>query len=394
MDFKDTPQQAEYRDRVKCWLAANAPAHVVAHDTAAEDVMRKARCWQKSKHAAGFVGIMWPVSVGGQGGTPIEHVIFHQEEERYALPLVPFQVGIGMCLPTLFTHGSPEIVDRFMGPGMSGDELWCQLFSEPTAGSDLAGLRTRAVKDGDDWIINGQKVWTSYAHEADFGILLVRTDSSKPKHKGLTMFYIDMRAPGVEIRQIKTLLGDAEFNEVFFTDVRIPDSQRLGAVNDGWNVSLSTLMFERLAVGGKPAGSPDVAELLDLCGSEQVLDEMAQALARFYVADEGIKLTRLRSMTALSRGGVPGPEASINKLVMAKTLQDMSAYALEMLANDGLRERDDPTARRFNYWYLWSAGLRIAGGTDEILHNIIAERVLGLPPEPRNDRDTPFNQLQ
>lgn len=394
MDFYDSPEEAQYRAQVKAWLATNAPAFEIDVQTApAGAMMDKARGWQHCKADAGYVGIMWPQKVGGQGGTPIQHVIFHQEEEHYRVPVVPYQVGIGMCLPTLFTHGSLEVVDRYMGPGMRGDELWCQLFSEPAAGSDLAGLRTRAVKDGDDWIINGQKVWTSFAHEADYGILLVRTDPDKPKHKGLTMFYINMHTPGVEVRPIKTLLGDAEFNEVFFTDVRIPDSQRLGAVNDGWSVSLSTLMFERLAVGGKPAGSPDAIALLDLVDGEEECSATAQALAKFYVADEGISLTRMRSLTAVSRGGVPGPEASINKLVMAKNLQDMCAYALELLGNDGLREQDDPVVRRFSYWYLWSAGLRIAGGTDEILRNIIAERVLGLPAEPRNDRDTPFNRL-
>ncbi|MBV7477562.1 acyl-CoA dehydrogenase family protein [Pseudomonas sp. PDM31] len=387
MDFQDTPQEAIYRAKVREWLSANAPAFQVKPEEGLEHqrFMALARGWQHLKAEAGYVGIMWPKHVGGQGGSPIEHVIFHQEEEHYSLPVVPFAVGIGMCLPTLFTHGSAQVMDRFMSKGMRGEEIWCQLFSEPAAGSDLAGLRTRAVRDGDDWVVNGQKVWTSYAHESDFGILLVRTDPSAPKHKGLTMFYVDMRAPGVEVRPIRTLLGDAEFNEVFFTDVRIPDAQRLGEVGEGWKVSLSTLMFERLAVGGKPSGAPVASELADLFD--------ADALARFYVADEGISLTRMRSMTAVSRGGVPGPEASINKLVMAKNLQDMSACALEALGVDGLREFDDPQARRFNYWYMWSAGLRIAGGTDEILRNIIAERVLGLPPEPRSDRDTPFNQL-
>lgn len=387
MDFEDTSQQAAYRAKVRTWLASHAPKFAVAPETAMapEAFMGLARRWQALKAEAGYVGIMWPTPVGGQGGSAIEHVIYHQEEERYPLPLIPFAVGIGMCLPTLFTHGSAQVIDRFMAPGMRGDEIWCQLFSEPAAGSDLAGLRTRGVREGDDWIINGQKVWTSYAHEADYGLLLVRTDPAAPKHKGLTMFYIDMRAPGVEVRPIRTLLGDAEFNEVFFTDVRICDSQRLGAVGDGWKVSLSTLMFERLAVGGKPCGAPTASELAGL------LD--ATSLARYYVADEGIELTRLRSMTAVSRGGVPGPEASINKLVMAKNLQDMTSSALENLGVDALRELDEPQSRRLNYWYLWSAGLRIAGGTDEILRNIIAERVLGLPPEPRNDRDTPFNQL-
>lgn len=401
MDFQDTPKEAAYRAEVRSWLQTHAPSHEIDSFNPGDErvFMRKARAWQALKADAGYVGIMWPQQVGGQGGTPIEHVIFHQEEERYSLPNVPFQVGVGMCLPTLFTHGRPEVIERYVGPGIRGDEIWCQLFSEPAAGSDLAGLRTRAVADGDDWLINGQKVWTSYAHEADYGILLVRTDPTMPKHKGLTMFFVDMKSPGIEVRPIRTLAGDAEFNEVFFQDVRIPDSQRLGDVGEGWKVSLSTLMFERLAVGGKPAGSPSVADLLDLVGQglspEQLtaVPGLSDAIARFYIADEGIALTRMRSMTAVSRGGVPGPEAAINKLVMAKTLQDMSAFALESIGNLGLYESGHDQGRIFNYWYLWSAGLRIAGGTDEILRNIIAERVLGLPQESRSDRTLPFNQL-
>ncbi|WAH55407.1 acyl-CoA dehydrogenase family protein [Pseudomonas silvicola] len=392
MNFQDTDDQARYRARARDWLAENAP-HYEVHledDLLPDAVMARARAWQALKFAAGYVGILWPREVGGQGAGAIEHVIFHQEEEHWSLPTIPFAVGIGMCLPTLFTHGSTEVVERFMAPAMRGNELWCQLFSEPGAGSDLASLRTRAVRDGQAWRLSGQKVWTSYAHEADFGIVLARTDATVPKHKGLTMFYVDMRTPGIEVRPIKTLLGDTEFNEVFFDDVVIPDRQRLGEVGEGWKVSLSTLMFERLAVGGKPAGAPDVGQLISegLAGPAN-----AEVLARFYLADQGIALTRLRSMTAVSRGGVPGPEASINKLVMAKTLQDMSAYALEQLGALGLYEFDDPRARRYNYWYLWSAGLRIAGGTDEILRNIIAERVLGLPTEMRTDRDQPFNQV-
>lgn len=401
MDFNDNEHEAAYRAEAKAWLAKNAPLYVAPEGAEPHEAfMRRARGWQACKAGAGRVGIAWPNEAGGQGGTPMQHVIFHQEEEHFALPVVPFHVGMGMCLPTLFTHGSKEVIERHMAPAMRGDELWCQLFSEPSAGSDLAAVRTRALKEGDTWVINGQKVWTSFAHEADFGILLARTDSSAPKHKGLTMFYIDMHAPGIEVRPIRTLLGDPEFNEVFLTDLRIPDSQRLGATGNGWKVSLTTLLFERLAVGGKPAGAPGVRDLLKLIAQPDPDDtagdrlaSIADSLARFYVADEGIALTRLRSMTAVSRGEVPGPEASINKLVMAKTLQDMSAYAQELLAERALEQRSDDLGQRFNYWHMWSAGLRIAGGTDEILRNVIAERVLGLPPEPRNDRDTPFNQL-
>ncbi|ROM33931.1 acyl-CoA dehydrogenase [Pseudomonas poae] len=400
MDFEDSKEEAGYRQQVRAWLAAHAPRYQTPKGKTLSDeqYMALAKGWQACKADAGYVGIMWPQAVGGQGGTPIQHIIFHQEEAAYRLANVPFHVGIGMCLPTLFTHGGAGVTERYVPPAIRGQELWCQLFSEPAAGSDLASVRARAIREGDEWVVNGQKIWTSYAHEADFGIVLLRTDPSQPKHKGLTMFYLDMRTPGVEVRPIKTLLGDAEFNEVFFTDVRIPDSQRLGAEGDGWKVSLTTLMFERLAVGGRPAQSPDVRALVKLAGSlidtELENSPMVDALARFYVADEGMALTRMRSTTAVSRGQVPGPEASIGKLVMAKTLQDMSAYALELLEDGGISDREDSQAQMFKFWYLWSAGLRIAGGTDEVLRNIIAERVLGLPPEDRPDRNTPFNQLR
>ncbi|RQH05050.1 acyl-CoA dehydrogenase family protein [Paraburkholderia dinghuensis] len=395
MDFQDSPEEAAYRAQVRAWLAEQAPACVLpaGEKLSDEEIMRRARRWQAAKADAGYVGIVWPKAAGGQGGSPIQHVIFHQEEEHYRLPTMQFAVGVGMCLPTVFTHGSPEVAKRYVPPGMRGEEIWCQLFSEPSAGSDLAAARTRAVRDGDDWVINGQKVWTSFAHEADFGLLLARTDPSVPKHKGLTMFFIDMRAPGVEVRPIRTMYGDAEFNEVFFTDLRIPDSQRLGALGEGWKVSLTTLMFERLAVGGKPAGSPGVTDLIALMSGlgEDPLPH-AEALARFYVADQGIALTRMRLMTALSRGGVPGPEASISKLVVAKNLQDMSAWAQELVGNLAIDNDEASPVQRFNYWQMWSSGLRIAGGTDEILRNIIAERVLQLPADFRPDRDVPFNQ--
>jgi alkylation response protein AidB-like acyl-CoA dehydrogenase len=402
MDFKDNQEEAAYRAQVRAWLGRHAPAFQLTPGDALpeSEFMRRARAWQACKADAGYVGIHWPKAVGGQGAAPIRHVLFHQEEEHYALPVVPFHVGLGMCLPTIFTHGAAEVAARYVKPGMRGEELWCQLFSEPAAGSDLAGVRTRAVRDGEDWVVNGQKVWTSYAHEAQFGIVLTRTDPDLPKHKGLTMFFIDMRSPGVDVRPIRTLLGDAEFNEVFLTDVRIPDSQRLGAVGEGWKVSLTTLMFERFAVGGKPAQAPGVNDLLALAATlvgegGQVLDipGLSDALSRFYVTDQGVALTRLRAMTAVSRGDVPGPEASIGKLVMAKSLQDMSAFALELLGPAAIANGTAAPAHRFNYWYLWSAGLRIAGGTDEILRNIIAERVLGLPPDIRVDRDLPFNQI-
>lgn len=403
MDFNDTPEEAAYRAQVKHWLAQHAAEYrtpsVARGD---EDFMRAAKDWQRKKYAAGYVGIVWPKQMGGQGGTPMQQIIFNQEEARYFAPVAPFAIGLGMCIPTVATHGPADAVQRFVQPAMIGDEIWCQLFSEPGAGSDLAGIRTRAEKDGDDWIINGQKVWTSYAHKADFGILVTRTDPGLPKHKGLTMFYIDMKTPGVEVRPIKQMSGSSEFNEVFFTNVRLRDSQRLGAVGEGWKVSLTTLMHERLAVGGKPANAPGVKEMIELAraidrGSGNALEDamVRERIADIYIADEGIDLTRMRSISALSRGQIPGPEQSISKVVVAKMMQEMGVFATDMAESAGLLSNNSalPHLDKLQAGYLWSAGLRIAGGTDEILRNIIAERVLGLPGDSRPDKDIPFNEL-
>jgi alkylation response protein AidB-like acyl-CoA dehydrogenase len=404
MDFNDTPEEAAFRAQARAWLAANAQDFAAPWQADEDTTMARAKDWQARKAAAGYVGITWPKAVGGQGGTPMQQIIWAQEESRYWAPTGPFEIGLGMCIPTLFTHGTPAHMARYVAPAMRGEEIWCQLFSEPSAGSDLAGIRTRAVRAEDgsgDWIVNGQKVWTSYAHRSDFGILVVRTDPSLPKHKGLTMLFLDMHAPGVEVRPIRQMSGGSQFNEVFFTDVRIPDSQRLGAVNDGWKVSLTTLMFERLAVGGKPASAPGVKELMALARAIETetgsaLDDASvrARIADVYVADEGIRFTRMRALSALSKGQIPGPDSSISKVVVAKMLQDMSAFATDLAQSAALVSGSSalPHLDALQKTYLWSAGLRIAGGTDEILRNIIAERVLGLPGDLRPDKDLPFNQ--
>jgi alkylation response protein AidB-like acyl-CoA dehydrogenase len=305
-----------------------------------------------------------------------------------------------MCIPTVTHYASKDVSARYVKPALYGEEIWCQLFSEPAAGSDVAGLRTRAEKDGNDWVINGQKVWTSGAHYSDYGILLTRTDANVPKHKGLTMFYLDMKSPGVEVRPIKQMSGGANFNEVYFTNVRIPDAQRLGNVGDGWSVALTTLMHERLAVGGKPKHAPGYATLMKLAkgveapngGPAIEAGDVRQRIAASYINDEGIKLTQMRALSALSKGQMPGPEQSISKVVVAKTMQEMAAFALDLAGGDGfVTEGVDPELEKLQGSYLWSAGLRIAGGTDEILRNIIAERVLGLPGDLRPDKDKPFN---
>ena len=405
MDFNDTPEEAAYRAQVKAWLDANAPKRAVTDPDAGEggeggEAMAASKAWQAKKAAAGYAQITWPKEWGGGGGTPIESVIFSQEEAKFGVAAGYFAIGLGMCVPTVMAFANDEVKNRFVGPALRGEEIWCQLFSEPSGGSDVAAARTRAVRDGDDWIVNGQKVWTSGAHYSDFGIVVVRTDPDVPKHKGLTMFWLDMKSPGIEVRPIHQMSGGRNFNEVYFTDVRIPDSQRLGAVGDGWKVSLVTLMNERLAVGGGTGLDYSVImklarELQTENGSALSEQSFREKLADWYVQSEGLKYTRFRTMTALSRGQTPGPESSIGKIIAANQLQDLANSAVELEDQFGII--DDPAVAplkaAFQSGLLSAPGLRIAGGTDEILKNIIAERVLGLPGDIRVDKDVPFKDM-
>jgi len=309
-----------------------------------------------------------------------------------------------MCIPTVIATADEQTKRRFVGPAIRGEEIWCQLFSEPGGGSDIAAVRTRAIRDGDDWIINGQKIWSSGAHYSNYAIILVRTDPEAVKHKGLTMFWLDMASPGIQVKPINQMSGATGFNEVFLTDVRIKDSQRLGNLNDGWNVSIITLMNERASVGGGGGGSASgymgILKLADQClGSdgESLLGDQAlrEKVADWYVQLEGIRLTGLRSLTALSRGQTPGPENSISKLVLASLLLDLAAQAIDLEDQFGviLDSRISPARAMFQHSLLNAPGMRIAGGTDEILKNIIAERVLGMPGEIRVDKTTPFKDL-
>ena len=399
MDFNDTPEEAEFRTRAREWLEANAPRERVSGRGDA-DHMAAAKAWQAKKAAAGYAQITWPKEWGGGGGTQMQSIIFGQEEARYGVASGYFQIGLGMCVPTVMAFADDDTKKRFVGPAVRGEEIWCQLFSEPSGGSDVAAARTRAVKDGDDWVINGQKVWTSGAHYSDYGIVLVRTNIDKPKHKGMTMFWLDMKSPGIDVRPIHQMSGGRDFNEVYFTDVRVKDSQRLGAVDDGWRTSLVTLMNERLAVGG--GAGIDYATIMKLARELQTdkgpaLADQAfrEKLADWYVQSEGLKNTRMRTMTALSRGQTPGPESSIGKIIAANQLQDLSNAAVEMEDQYGIIDDGalSPLAAAFQSGLMSSAGLRIAGGTDEILKNIIAERVLGLPGDIRVDKDVPFKDM-
>jgi alkylation response protein AidB-like acyl-CoA dehydrogenase len=366
--------------------------------------MAESKAWQAKKAAAGYAQITWPKEWGGAGGTPVQQVIFNQEEARHPVPGNPFQIGLGMCVPTVMAFADEATKARFVGPALRGEEIWCQLFSEPSGGSDVAAARTKAQRAPDgsgDWLISGQKVWTTGAQFSDFGIVVCRTNPDAPKHKGLTMFWVDMRDPGIEVKPIHQMSGGSGFNEVFFTDVRVKDSQRLGAIDDGWKVSLVTLMNERLAVGG-PSGAGwaqflEVARGITGLDGAPVLKDQAirEKLADWYVATEGLKHTRNRTMTALSRGQTPGPESSIGKVVSALQMQDLGNAAVEMLDQFGIINDPDlaPLHAGFHASLMSAPGLRIAGGTDEILKNIIAERVLGLPGDIRVDKDVAVKDM-
>ena len=362
--------------------------------------VRRCKHWQAKKAKAGFAGLTWPKRFGGREASPILQVIYNQEEDDFVVPRGLYEIGLGMCIPTMMAYAKPEQLDRYVRPALHGEEVWCQLFSEPAGGSDLAALRTRAERDGDDWVINGQKIWTSGAHLSDFGIIVVRTDPNVPKHEGLTFFFLDMKSPGIEVRPIHQMSGARHFNEVFFTDVRVPDTQRLGAVGQGWKVSLTTLMNERLAVGD--VQRPDVDDLIELSRKLKVDGKPAlqnaavrERIAEWHARAQGLKFTRFRTMTALSKGETPGPENSIHKLVNASKLQDIASYGIDLMGAGGLVVDDDLTEAHgmFQAALLSSPSGRIAGGSDEILRNIIAERVLGLPPDIRVDKNKPFNQV-
>ena len=412
MNFDDTPEEAAFRATARAWLDANVPHELEADlkksgfasmNVGGRDPLQLSKAWQKKKAEAGWACLHWPKEYGGRGATPIERVIWGQEEGAFGALSGTFIIGHGMCGPTLMAWASEEHKRQLLPPMASGEHIWCQLFSEPAGGSDLAGLRTRAepATDGSgDWIINGQKIWTSGAQHSDYGILITRTDPNVPKHKGLTMFWLDMKSPGVEVRPIKQANGQSGFNEVYFTDVRIPDNQRLGAVGQGWTVSLTTLMNERLSIGsGMSIGFP---ELFDYCSSLQTADGLAiddpavrSRLAQYAVKSSGLKYTGMRAISALSKGETPGPENSIGKLVAGATMQELATFALDLQGQAGVISGDDQSeaASRFQAMLLRSPATRVEGGTDEILRNIIAERVLGLPGDIRVDKDVAFKDI-
>jgi hypothetical protein len=410
VDFDDTPREAAFRAKCRAWIEANAPHDLYGRllETAAGaastthapelgdvDGVLASKAWQAKKYDGGWACLAWPREFGGRAASPIERVIWAQEEGCYAQLSHLFAVGHGMAGPTLLAHGTEAQKRRYLEPIAAGVDLWCQLFSEPCGGSDLAGLRTRAVRDGDAWVLDGQKVWTTHAQIADFGILLARTDPQAPKHKGLSMFILDLRAPGVEVRPIKQLTGEYQFNEVFLSGVRLGDEMLIGQVNDGWRVSLTTLMNERLSLAAQaPTGVP---EILDFCrefelhGAPAIDDPAVRArLASWVARASGLRFTMMRTVSALSAGKTPGPENSIGRLVAGDMVQDLAAFALDLQGPAGAVIGEGEHAGRFQEMLLRATMIRIGGGTAEIQRNIIGERVLGLPSEVRVDKTRPF----
>ena len=413
MDFEDSPEEAAFRARVRAFIDAQAPHHLRAGIVAATartlssvhppeidgvDPVAASKAWQARKHAGGWACIHWPVEHGGRGAAPIERVIWQQEEGPYAQLSNLFVVGHGMAGPTLIAHGTAAQQTRHLQPIAAGAEVWCQLFSEPSGGSDLAGLRSSARRDGDDWIIDGQKIWTTHAQVADYGLMLARTDPAVPKHAGLTMFIVDMRSPGVEVRPIRQMTGDSHFNEVFFSGVRVPDANRIGPVDGGWRVSLTTLMNERLQLAAAiPTGVDDLFELcceLETPEGRPIDDPAVRArLAEWVARARGLERTMMRTVSALSAGRPPGPENSIGKLVAGEMAQDLCAFALDLQGMAGAVIEAGGARRSFQKMLLSSASIRVGGGTAEIQRNILAEQVLGLPPDLRADKGVPFNQI-
>jgi acyl-CoA dehydrogenase len=394
VDFDDTPEEAAFRAEARAWLAANAVAKGQPGDFSAgnftgdiepEEYVKRCRWWQGQLHDGGYAGISWPKQFGGQGGKAIQEAIFGEEQAKWGVSTGVFAVAHGMVAPTLMTHGTPEQQQRYLGPMLRGEELWCQLFSEPEAGSDLAGLKTRAVRDGDEFVIDGQKVWTSYAHAAEWGILIARTDASAERHAGITYFVVDMTSAGIDVRPLRQMNGEAHFNEVFLSGVRIPAANVIGEVGGGWKVTVTTLSNERVAIaGGSGMSDPDRLRLLatELGATDDPL--FRQRFAESWSRNEIIRYLKLRTRTAMSQGRRPGPEASIMKMAYSRYVKGLGALMIDVQGPYGqLSYPDALEGGIFQQKFINAVQASIGGGTDEIQRNIVGERVLGLPREPK-----------
>ena len=376
MDLSLTESEAAFRDEVRTWLQENHPGPSPEGDDQAEFEFR--RSWQRKMHEAGWAGISWPEEYGGKGATLIEQAIFNEELARESVPAPANVLGLVMGGPVVIAHGTDDQKERWLEPILSGDEIWCQGFSEPESGSDLASLKARAVKSNGGWKVTGQKVWTTYAHEAKWCMLLARTDQDAPKHKGITYFILDMEQPGVEVRPLRQITGEAEFNEIFMEEAEVPDENVIGDVGGGWQVAITTLMFERAGLGAAAVMGlrRTLNDLIALVKERGLEDDplVRQRVAEFHIGIEAMRLGALRTLTATMKTGIPGPEGSLGKWQWAKYNQAMTEMASEVAGPDGVKVGTETT-----YRFLRSRANSIEGGTTEVLQNIIAERVLGLP---------------
>ncbi len=403
---EEPPEDAAFRGEARHWLTEHAPAFeqlpvsATPPTTLAEYHRRQdisvahARRWQAALAAAGWAGVSWPIELGGRGGTPRQGRIFAEEQARHPVSNGPLLVALAMVAPTLLAHGSSGQQARHVPAILRGDEIWCQLYSEPGAGSDLASLRTQATPHGDGWIVQGQKVWTSLATHADWAILLARTNPDRPKHHGITYFVLDMKSPGVEVRPLREMSGTYHFNEVFLTDVELPGDSVVGVVDEGWRVAHTTMAAERAMIGSGQGSN--IADLLTLARRRGRDGDpvVRQALAEVVIADQILKFLSLRARADAARGAVPGPGASVMKLLFSMKAARASAAALAIEGMAGsLAGPSAPEDGRWQHAFLSAPGLRIGGGTDEVQRNSLSERVLGLPREPAPDRGRPFREL-
>jgi alkylation response protein AidB-like acyl-CoA dehydrogenase len=387
---------------VRSFLREHAPKRAARGDdespafeaTVADLSTQKA--FQAALADTGLAGLTWPMP-WGQGLTPDHQRVFNEEAAGYELPTTGYIIGLGMVIPTMIEFGTDAQRERYVAKALRGEEIWSQLFSEPGAGSDVASLQMRAERDGDEWVLNGQKVWTTGAQLSDFGAVIARTNPDKPKHRGITMFIVDFKANGVEIRPLRQMNGGSGFNEVFFTDVRVPDANRIGEVDDGWRCAVAMLMNERVAIGsGGGGGRRDgVKPLVELARRRGVLRDpvVRQSLADIYIRTQIIGFIGQRTRAAVTAGKAPGPEGSIAKLAGALLARRSSDLGIA-LAGAGGQAWEEPREARWALGVLSAPASRIAGGTDEVQRNIIGERVLGLPKEPQLDREIPFKELK
>ncbi len=380
MDLRDTPEEAAFRAEVREWIEASLPDELRGHRGGAQRFEGpELRAWSGKLAEAGYVGLTWPTEYGGRGAPYSHQAILYEEMAAAEAPPHIGVIGLGMAGPTIMAHGTEEQKSRYLPRILTAEEIWCQGFSEPDAGSDLAAARTEIRPDGDAFVVNGQKVWSSYAHIADFCILVGRSDPEGPRYRNLTYVIVDMRAPGVEVRPLRQITGEAEFNEIFLTDVRVPRENLLGEVGEGWAVAMTTLLHERATLGFALTTQLDVnvRKLLTLARERGADDPLVRdRIAREWIDLQGLRYTNYRALTALVQTGMPGPEGSGVKLAWSEQNQRLTKLALELLGPESQILDED------GYWQhqqLRSRGNTIEAGTSEVLRNIIAERVLGLP---------------